>query len=61
MTTDVVQRLHEHNAGKVRSTKDRRPFELIYQESNYTCTQAREREKILKSVAGRRYLDEKIG
>jgi putative endonuclease len=60
-TEDVAERLKRHNQGKVRSTKSRRPFELIYQEVYETRTEARKRENYLKSGAGRHFLIEKLG
>jgi putative endonuclease len=33
-TKDLNQRLNEHNAGKVSSTKYRIPFELVYYEAS---------------------------
>ena len=60
-TEDVAGRLKKHNQGKVRSTKSRRPFELIYQEVYETRTEARKRENYLKSGAGRRFLLNKLG
>ncbi|MBM4169141.1 MAG: GIY-YIG nuclease family protein [Ignavibacteria bacterium] len=50
-------RLAQHNAGKVKATKGRRPFVLTYKEQYATRQEAREREKYLKSGAGRRFLD----
>ena len=32
MTSDLNRRLNEHNSGKVKSTKNRRPMKLIYTE-----------------------------
>ena len=32
MTSDLNRRLSEHNSGKVKSTKNRRPMKLIYTE-----------------------------
>lgn len=52
MTSDIIKRLAYHNAGKVRSTKARIPFELIYSETFSTRAEAREREKYLKSYKG---------
>ncbi len=54
MTADVNNRLVYHNAGKVRSTKSRIPFKIIYTESFATRINAREREKYLKSYKGSR-------
>ncbi len=52
LTSDVPKRLTYHNAGKVRSTKHRIPFELLCKEAYATRTEARKREKFLKSYAG---------
>ena len=32
-TNDLKKRLHEHNSGKVFSTKNRLPFSLVYYEA----------------------------
>ena len=61
MTEDVANRLKEHNAGKMRSTKGFRPWRLVYVESYDMVEDARRREKYLKTAAGRRFLLEKIG
>lgn len=52
MTQDLNKRLGHHNAGRVRSTKARKPFELLYKEVYATRAEAREREKYLKSYRG---------
>ena len=52
MTTDLNTRLAYHNNGRVISTKNRRPWELIYSEGFNTRIEAREREKYLKSYKG---------
>jgi len=56
LSSNAKERIKQHNAGKVRSTKSRRPFILIYEEEVGTLTEARKREKYLKSAAGRRFL-----
>jgi putative endonuclease len=56
LSSDVKKRLKMHNAGKVQSTKKRRPFILIYQEVAETLLDARKREKYFKSAAGKRFL-----
>ncbi|MDD5340860.1 MAG: GIY-YIG nuclease family protein [Patescibacteria group bacterium] len=48
ITDSTLDRLKEHNQGKVRSTKSRRPFILKYSENYNTKTEAREREIQLK-------------
>lgn len=55
-TDNIERRFQEHNCGKVKSTKDRRPLELIYQEKFTTLTEARVREKYFKTKKGRREL-----
>ncbi|MFZ2521883.1 MAG: GIY-YIG nuclease family protein [Minisyncoccia bacterium] len=35
-TNDLKRRLIEHNSGKSKSTKSRKPFELIYYEARMT-------------------------
>ena len=60
MSENVNRCIKEHNTGKVRSTKSRIPFKLIYVEKCIDRASARKREKYLKSAAGRRYLHNKI-
>ncbi len=52
ITEDINNRLNYHNTGKVRSTKSRVPFKVIYTEEYSDRIQAREREKFLKSYKG---------
>ena len=47
-TNDLRRRFAEHNTGKVRSTKSRRPFELRYYEAYFDENDARGREYSLK-------------
>ena len=55
---NLENRLAEHNAGKVRSTKGRRPFEIHYSERFATRREALRREKFFKTIAGYRRLKE---
>ncbi|MDP2665598.1 MAG: GIY-YIG nuclease family protein [bacterium] len=48
-TSNLENRLHEHNAGAVRSTKFRRPYVLIYSETFDKIGDARRREKSIKA------------
>jgi len=57
MTKHLDRRLKEHNEGKNRSTKGFKPFELVHVEEFEERTEARKREKYLKSGSGREYLD----
>jgi len=59
-TSDIEKRLEYHNKGKVRSTRSRRPFELIYKEEFDTLALARKRENYLKTGNGRSWLKDKL-
>ena len=48
-TANITNRLEEHNSGKVPSTKNRKPFILIYWEGCLNQQDATRREKYLKS------------
>ncbi len=48
-TANLRNRLAQHNAGRVRSTKRRRPLELVYWESFKTRAEVMRREKRLKA------------
>lgn len=47
-TNDLEKRFEEHNNGRVFSTKNYCPFDLIYYEAYTSEKDAREREKQLK-------------
>jgi len=53
---DAHNRLAEHNHGKNRFTKGHRPWKIIFTERHPDWTAAREKEKYLKSAAGKRWL-----
>ena len=55
-TRDLQKRLCAHNAGKVRTTKNTRPVQLIYVEEFGSYSEARKRELYLKTGAGREWL-----
>ena len=52
LSSDVEKRIKQHNSGKTKSTKHRRPFKLIYKEKYNNLQEARKREKFLKSYSG---------
>ncbi|MBO0321918.1 GIY-YIG nuclease family protein [Muricauda sp. CAU 1633] len=54
-SADIDRRLKEHNNGKTQSTKAFIPWEMVHKESFETLTEARRREKYLKSAAGRKW------
>ncbi|MBI1807633.1 MAG: GIY-YIG nuclease family protein [Ignavibacteria bacterium] len=49
---NVLKRLHEHNSGKVRSTKAYRPWDIVYTEVSETKAEAYKREMEIKSYKG---------
>lgn len=51
-TTNIEQRLKQHKYGEVKSTKNRRPLELVYREKCFNRYEGRKREKYLKSLYG---------
>ncbi len=53
---DLQGRFELHNAGKVPSTRNRRPLELIYYEASLNEQDALGREKYLKTAYGKRYI-----
>lgn len=50
---NLKQRVQEHNEGKVQSTKFYKPLKLIFYEAYLTKSDAKRREKYLKSNKGR--------
>lgn len=59
-TDDLKKRLDEHNKGLNKSTKDRRPFTLIYYEACLNKKDAIIREKYLKTMWGSKYLNKRL-
>ncbi len=60
LTDDLRKRFNQHNKGLGGWTKNKGPFELIYCESCKNVTDARSREKYLKSGMGKRYLGNRL-
>ena len=57
MTSDVDQRLKEHNSSVTKTTRSRKPWSLVFTEECDTRELAREREKYWKSGIGREKRD----
>ena len=53
-SSDLRRRMIEHDAGKVVSTKNRRPLRLIGYEAYKTKSEAQRREKFLKTSDGKK-------
>ena len=59
-TTDLKNRLREHNQGLVTYTKPWRPWRLIYYEAYLNKEDAIAREKYFKSGWGKRFIDKNL-
>ena len=59
-TDNLKERLELHNSGKVASTKNRLPVELIYYEVCLDQQDATHREKYLKTAWGKRYVKSRL-
>src|SRR3989344_591904 len=52
-SANLKKRFKEHQNGKVKSTKPRRPFELIFYEAYKSKVDAKRREKYFKTDKGK--------
>lgn len=59
-TEDLDKRLRQHNNGEVKSTKSRKPLELLYFEKVDNLSNARKRERYFKTGFGRKYIKNKL-
>lgn len=59
-TADLQKRFNQHNNDESTHTKGRGPYELIYYESYKNKTDARSREKQIKSGPGKVYLKKRL-
>ena len=59
-TDDLRKRFNQHNAGRSTWTKKSTPWDLIYYEACLDESDARSREKYLKSGMGKRYLENRL-
>jgi len=59
-TEHLIERVRQHQLGKVTSTRRRRPFSLVYLETVLTREEALGRELEWKTNKGRRYLRKRI-
>ncbi len=59
-TKNILERINDHNNGKVESTRNRTPLELIYWEGCLNQQDATRREKYLKTAWGKRYIKNRI-
>ena len=59
-TKNLPSRFEAHQNGEVQSTKDRRPFKLIYFEGCMNQQDATKREKYLKTHYGKIYIKQRL-
>jgi putative endonuclease len=59
-TRNLKQRFEQHQKGRIDSTKDRRPLELIYYEACLDQNDATKREKYLKTYNGKMFLKKRL-
>jgi len=55
-TTNIENRKKKHDRGEVSSTKNRRPFKLIFHETYFIKYDAIRRERYFKTTAGKKAL-----
>ena len=51
-TEDIADRLKRHNSDRVRSTKNKGPWEIVYNESYNNRNEAYKREQQIKKYKG---------
>ena len=57
---EVEARLAEHNRGSEISTKAHRPWSVVYTEAFETRAEANRRERQIKSMKSRKWIEEKL-
>jgi putative endonuclease len=59
-TTDLKERIKDHNQGTTKSTQKSKPWRVIYAEMYLNEQDARGREKFLKSGSGWKFLKKQL-
>ena len=59
-TKNLKVRFEDHNKGKVPSTRDRKPFTLIYYEACLSNKDALHREVYFKTTYGKRFISSRL-
>jgi putative endonuclease len=59
-TDDLKSRFERHTKGRVHSTKDRGPLELVYYEACLDKRDATHRERYLKTYLGKQFLRNRL-
>jgi len=59
-SSDLKERIKQHNKGLVEATRDRLPLKLVYYEACLSKKLALKREKYFKTGFGRKFLKNRI-
>ncbi|MBS3140223.1 GIY-YIG nuclease family protein [Candidatus Woesearchaeota archaeon] len=59
-TSNINKRLSEHNNGRVKSTRNRKPLKLIFKEGYVDKYEAFKKERYYKTAKGKKELKNKI-
>jgi putative endonuclease len=59
-SADIDERLERHNSGKVKATRNKGPWIVVYYEKYETKTEANSRELYIKSMKSRVYIEKLI-
>ena len=59
-TENLKSRFEQHKKGRVESTRDRRPLEIVYSEACRDKGDALHREKYLKTYLGKQFLRNRL-
>ena len=59
-TNNLIHRIERHNENRVRATKFRGPWQLLYSEEYATRGEALKRERFLKSRKDRKFIEQII-
>lgn len=59
-TADLKKRFDDHQEGRVLSTRNRRPFKLVYYEATQSSIGSAHRELYLKTAWGKQYLEKRL-
>jgi putative endonuclease len=58
---NLVSRIADHNAGNTAYTKNQRPWKLVYSEEYMNLSDARKREREIKTWKNRTYMIKTLG
>jgi putative endonuclease len=58
---NLNSRIADHNAGNTAYTKNQRPWKLVYSEEFEKLSDARKRERTIKSWKNKKYMTQQLG